>query len=342
MKTSHNTLKRKAHDDGEDYQLSLLDEELKNPLVYMGSYLTGKDFSTFLSTALSSRQVKDHALRTHLGSAFVAIIKSMTDRCNNFLSTIDTPSGIVDLLKDISATSKQEIETLQYFMYPNLHRIMRVVSEWSVFLDYCELVPLRLSEARIPQDGPIKPLWIVGAGEFSSTKSPAILSVPSQCWRPELLFLGEKWIVDCSLGCDEGPISYFLNYSLTAVLSLKDGDSLARVDYADFADGEVPYCDWPKTNEEIDENGHFTENLNANLLHWMPKAYKESTKGENDRQWIENTECLKWMAKGTESDNNIIAFMEFCDDSLARIPSDHMDSFYDRIIKLMVEVENWI
>ena len=346
MKTSHNTLKRKAHDGSKDCKLSLLDEELKNPLVYMGSYLTGKDFSTFLSTTLSSREVKDHALRTHLVNAFVAIHKSMTERCNIFLSNIDAPSAIVALLKDRSANSKQEIETLQNYVYPNVPRIMRAVSEWSGFLDYCEVVPLRLSEARLAQDGPIQPLWIVGAGYFQPINSPAILSVPSQSWRPELLFLGEKWIVDCCHCIDIGPIPYLFSHKtigrLAAVLSLKDSDSLARIDYADFAGGDVPFCDWPKTNEEINENGEYTENLNANLLHWLPKAYKESSVGERDRREIEKSEYLNWMTKGTESDNNIIALMCFDDESLARIPSDHMDSFYERIIKLMVEVENWI
>ena len=349
MKTSHNTLKRKAHDGGgEDCcQLGLLDEELKNPLVYMGSYLTGKDFSTFLSTALSSREVKDHALRTHLVSAFIAMNKSMTDRCNIFLSTIDAPSGIVALLKDRADNSKQEIETLQNYMYPNVPRIsiVRAVSEWSVFLDYCELFPLRLSEARLLQDGPIKPLWIVGAGNFqpiNSINSPAIISVPSQSWRPELLFLAEKWIADCyhRYGYEEGPLFFQFNNepigSLAAVLSLKDSDSLARMD-VDFAGGEVPFCDWP-SYEEIDLNGY----VSTNTLHWMPKAYKESTVGENDRRLIENTESLEWMTKGTESDNNMIALMHFCDDSLARMPVDHMDSFYERIAKLLVEVENWI
>ena len=109
MKTSGNTLKRKAHDGGEDFQLGLLDEELKNPLVYMGSYLTGKDFSTFLLTALSSREVKDHALCTHLVSAFVAIQKSMTDRCNDFLSNNDAPPSIVALLKDKSANTTAKL-----------------------------------------------------------------------------------------------------------------------------------------------------------------------------------------------------------------------------------------
>jgi hypothetical protein len=343
MKTSHNnTLKRKAHDGGEDCQLSLLDEELKNPLVYMGSYLTGKDFSTFLSTALSSREVKDHALRTHLVSAFVAIHKSMTDRCNIFLSTIDAPSAIVTLLKDRSANLKQEIETLQYFMYPNLPRIMRAVSEWSVFLDYCELFPLRLSEARFPQEGSVQPLWIIGAGEFEPTKSPAILSVPSQSWRPELIFLGDKWINNCYWGCEPGSDRQHCFRetigSLVAVLSLKDGDLLARMN-ADFADGMVPYQEWPKTEHEIDENGSHTDSGCYNTLYWLPKAYKESTVGEDDRHEIENAECLKWMTKGTEFDNNIIASMTSYDE---RIPSDHMDGFYDRIAKLLVEIENWL
>ena len=44
-------MKRKANDNGdagEDCQPNLLDEQLSNPLVYIGSFLTGKDFSTFL------------------------------------------------------------------------------------------------------------------------------------------------------------------------------------------------------------------------------------------------------------------------------------------------------
>lgn len=345
MKTPHNTLKRKAHDGGEDCQLGLLDEELKNPLVYMGSYLTGKDFSTFLLTALSSRQVKDHALRTHLVSALVAIHKSMTDRCNDFLSTIDAPSGIVDLLKDRAANSKQEIETLQNYVYPNVPRVMRVVSEWGVLLDYCEVIPLRLSEARLAQEGPIQPLWIVGAGEFGSSKSPAILSVPSQAWRPELLFLGEKWMNDCFRSCEEGPVCHYFNdetvVRMPAVLSLKDSDSLARMD-VDFAGGMVPYYEWPKSEHDIDENGNYTENYYYNTLYWLPKAYKESTVGEDERREIENAECLKWMTKGTEFDNDMIAVMDIVDKSLARIPSDHMDGFYERIAKLLIEVENWL
>ena len=341
MKASHNTLKRKAHGGGDEdcHQLSLLDEELKNPLVYMGSYLTGKDFSTFLLTALSSRQVKDHALRTHLVSSFVAIHKSMTERCNILLSSIDTPSAIVALLRNRSATSKQEIETLQYFMYPNVPRIMRAVSEWSVFLDYCELVPLRLSEARLAQDGPIQPLWIVGAGEFGSTKSPAILSVPSQCWRPELLFLGEKWMVDYPRErpdlCPFSSIGGFGDESIengAAVMSWKDDRYLRHIHKAlnlESGNWSVTHIFDAFEDEEED----------CCCLDWIPKAYAEFPEGGTARQALENSESLKWMVKGTEFDDNMLAIMTITDDI---IPGNHMNGFYERVIKLMVEVEKWI
>lgn len=333
MKTSGNALKSKAHDGGEDCQLGLLGEELKNPLVYMGSYLTGKEFSTFLSAALSSREVKDHALCTHLASAFVAIHKSMTDRCNVFLSNIDTPPSIVALLKDRSAISKQEIETLQNYMYPNLSRIMRTVFEWSTLLDYCELVPLRLSKARLTQEGPIQPLWIVGAGEFGSTKSPSILSVPSQSWRPELLFLGEKWMVDYPR--DRPNLTHYfamMDWSGmiengVAVMSWKDADYLAHMHKAvDIEAGMMV----------AHEFGFDTRCSNLN---WISKAYAESLTGAGARRAFENAESLKWMAKGTKFDNNMLAIMDINDET---IPGDHMDGFYERIVKLMVEVEKWI
>mmetsp|Transcript_25126 Transcript_25126/g.37984 ORF Transcript_25126/g.37984 Transcript_25126/m.37984 type:complete len:295 (-) Transcript_25126:234-1118(-) len=228
------TLKRKANDNGdagEDCQLSLLDGQLGNPLVYIGSFLTGKDFSTFLLAAISSRHVKDHALRTHLVGVFVDINKSMTDRCNIFLSNIAAPPAMVSLLNDRSTNLKQAIDTLKNHLYPNLPRIMKAVSEWSALLDYCELLPLRLSKARLTQDEPIQPLWIVGAGEFGSTNSPSILSVPSQTWRPGLVFLGEKWM-------GRHHLQYYISSHLfssesiahgAAVMSWKDGDYLAHM-----------------------------------------------------------------------------------------------------------------
>lgn len=92
----------------------------------------------------------------------------MTVRCNKFLSNIGAPpyNNIVEILNDSSTTSKQAIETLHNYLYPNLPHMMKTVSEWCALLDYCEVYPLRLSKARLAQDGPIQPLWIVGAGSL--------------------------------------------------------------------------------------------------------------------------------------------------------------------------------
>ncbi|KAK1733602.1 hypothetical protein QTG54_015645 [Skeletonema marinoi] len=337
-------LKRKANDSGdaiEDCQLSLLDEQLGNPLVYVGSFLTGKDFSTFLSASISSRHVKDHALRTHLVSVFVDIHKSMTDRCNVFLSNIAAPTTMVTLFNDRSTNLKRAIDTLRNYMYPNLPRIMNAVSEWSALLDYCELLPLRLSKARLDQDGPTQPLWIVGAGEFGSTKSPSILSVPSQTWRPGLVFMAEKWMVDCPRGYP------YLQYDISshlfssesiahgaAVMSWKDGDYLAHMhrEIVDITAGGEIYHEFP-VDFEVDDNAHYS------LLSWIPKANSESPMGENVRVALGNSESLNWMLKGTKFDNNMLAIMQIEDEG---IPEDHMDGFYVRIIKLMVEAEQWM
>ena len=331
------TLKRKANDSGdagEDCQLSLLDEQLGNPLVYVGSFLTGKDFSTFLSAAISSRhvKVKDHALRTHLVGVFVDINKSMTDRCNIFLSNIAAPPAMVSLLNDRSTNLKQAIDTLKNHLYPNLPRIMKAVSEWSALLDYCELLPLRLSKARLTQDEPIQPLWIVGAGEFGSTKSLSILSVPSQTWRPELLFQGEKWMVGrCVTWAFElFDLSSDPVEKGAAVMSWKDGDYLAHMHgEVDIAAGWNVYHEFP-----LD----FEDGLDS-MLFWIPKAFAESPIGENVRVALGNLESLKWMLKGTKFDNNMLAIMDIQDH---HIPEDHMDGFYGRIIKLMVEAEQWM
>lgn len=338
MTTLHAPNKRKADDNGsvEDCPLGLLDEQLSNPLVYIGSFLTGKDFSTFLTTAISSRHVKDHALRTHLASVFVAICESMADRCNKFLSNIDAPPSIVAILNDRSTTSKQSIETLHNYLYPNLPQIMKAVFEWSVLLDYCEFIPLRLSKARLAQDGPIQPLWIVGEGKFGSTNSPAILSVPSQNWRPELLFMGEKWMVDCPREDTNLCVSFgeIMPDEYTepdaAVMSWKDGDYLARMhQLVDFAGGMMAYHDWP-FDSEVDTS--------CSLV-WVPKAYKESLLGENARRTFENSESLKWMWKATKFDNNMLTIMAVNHET---IPGDHMDGFFERIIKLMIAVEQWL
>lgn len=142
-------------------------------------------------------------------------------------------------------------------MYQNLGVIMKAVSEWSVLLDYCEQIPTRLSKKRMPQDEePIRPLWIIGAGKFGSTESPSILSVPNQSWRPELLFLGEKWMVDFPR--DRPNLTYFFGMAApllseevaiedsAAILSWKDEGFLAHMHRAvDIEAGMVVYHEFP-------------------------------------------------------------------------------------------------
>lgn len=44
------------------------------------------------------------------------------------------------------------------------------------------------------------------------------------------------------------------------------------------------------------------------------------------------------MAEGTKLDNNMLVSIEINDSC---IPSDHMDKFGERVVKLMTEVEKW-
>jgi len=258
----------------------------------------------------------------------------MTDRFNIFLSNVAAPTAMVSLFNDRTTNLKRAIELQN--MHPSLPRIMNAVSEWSALLDYCELLPLRLSKARLTQDEPIQPLWIVGAGEFGSTNSPSILSVPSQTWRPELIFLGEKWMVDYP---QQHPNldHYFLMSPWSsesiehgvAVMSWKDGGYLAHMHRAvDITAGMVVNHEFPVRDDDP-----------GSLLNWIPKAYVESLMGGNIRVVLGKSESLKWMLKGTKFDNNMLAIMQIKDEG---IPEDHMDGFYVRIIKLMVEAEQWM
>jgi len=262
----------------------------------------------------------------------------MTDRFNIFLSNVAAPTAMVSLFNDRTTNLKRAIELQN--MHPSLPRIMNAVSEWSALLDYCELLPLRLSKARLTQDEPIQPLWIVGAGEFGSTNSPSILSVPSQTWRPELIFLGEKWMVDCPREFPDlhsatqwaDPWSSEDIEHGAAVMSWKD-DYLAHMHReVDITAGGEIYHEFP-IDFEVDDNAHYS------LLSWIPKANSESPMGENVRVALGNSESLKWMLKGTKFDNNMLAIMQIKDEG---IPEDHMDGFYVRIIKLMVEAEQWM
>mmetsp|Transcript_22071 Transcript_22071/g.31556 ORF Transcript_22071/g.31556 Transcript_22071/m.31556 type:complete len:93 (+) Transcript_22071:533-811(+) len=91
----------------------------------------------------------------------------------------------------------------------------------------------------------------------------------------------------------------------------------------------MAYHDWP-FDSEVDTS--------CSLV-WVPKAYKESLLGENARRTFENSESLKWMWKATKFDNNMLTIMAVNHET---IPGDHMDGFFERIIKLMIAVEQWL
>ena len=333
------------HPDGGNFSLLLFDEELSNPLVSVGNYyLSGKDISTFFTAVISSRDLQHDRLCLHQSfvvGTFVEMFERVTDRCTNFLLSIDAPNTLVELLHDRSSNLKSTIMTLQDMMYQNLSVIMKAVSEWSVLLDYCEQIPTRLSKKRMPQDEePIRPLWIIGAGKFGSTESPSILSVPNQSWRPELLFLGEKWMVDFPR--DRPNLSYFFCMApllsdevaiedSAAILSWKDEGFLAHMHRAvDIEAGMVVYHEFPVSSLG-DEEGC--------CLNWVSQAYSKTFLGASTRVALGKSEKLKWMMNGTKWDNNMLAIMDIKNDC---IPEDHMNLFYDRMIKLMVEVEIWI
>jgi hypothetical protein len=212
---------------------------------------------------------------------------------------------------------------------------MQLVSEWGALLDYCELTPLRLSEARLEQDEPTRPLWIVGAGKFGRSESPSILSVPSETWRPELIFLGEKWMVDFvqehprlmhDFMWDVSEIVENIGHT-AAVLSWKDGEYLNVMHrVADIEAGMVVYHLYPINDRD-----------NGCWLNWLPKMYCESMIGRLIRDALGKSN-LKWMMRGTEWDNNMLTSVEI---NNASLPKDHMHKFSERIVKLMKEVDKW-
>jgi hypothetical protein len=116
-----------------------------------------------------------------------------------------------------------------------------------------------------------------------------------------------------------------------AVMSWKDGGYLGHMHrHADIAAGNVVCHEFPVSDDVEDH---------CSYLNWIPKAFAESPVGASVRNAIGNSESLKWMMKGTKFDNNMIAIIEIDNES---IPEDHMEGFYDRIITLMAEVEQWM
>lgn len=147
--------------------------------------------------------------------------------------------------------------------------------------------------------------------------------------------MGEKWMVDCPR--DHSDMTYMFGEAISddpidhkaAVMSWKDAYYLAHtVGRVDFAGGMFACHEWPFDNEG-----------RCSSLIWVPKAYKESLMGESARRAMENSDSVKWMWKATKFDNNMLTIMEVDDET---IPGDHMDGFFERIIKLLIEVEQWL
>eukprot|EP00985_Skeletonema_marinoi_P016386 scaffold8797_cov83-Skeletonema_marinoi.AAC.1 len=209
------------------------------------------------------------------------------------LSNIAAPPAMVSLFNDRSTNLKRAIELQN--MHPSLPRIMNAVSEWSALLDYCELLPLRLSKARLTQDEPIQPLWIVGGGEFGSTNSPSILSVPSQTWRPELIFLGEKWMVDYPL--EHPNLDHYFLMSPWTSESIEHGvdgcDVLERWRLLGTYAPSRRYCCRIFAGMVVNHEFPVRGDDPGSLLNWIPKAYVESLMGGNIRVVLGKSKSLK-------------------------------------------------
>ena len=237
-------------------------------VVRVGSYWSGKDLSTYL-LAVSA----DDSKHFHRSATTIKLLTCLGERCIKFLDSVDAPASMKALLKTRMVDAIHQIGGHSSKVY------MRVVSEWCAFLDYCEVVPLRLSESRLEQEKPIKPLWIVGAGEFrapDAEPSPAILSVPSETWFPELIYLGEKWMVDVpestpNLSRRVATISAFYENNIdcaAAVLSWKDSKYLDHIHHIYDISGSIVSHEFMLRHSN---NVHYTCRLN-----WLSKIICEN------------------------------------------------------------------
>jgi hypothetical protein len=297
-------------------------------LTHIGSFWCGKDLSTYLLAAASSKEL----MGSH-NTSFTNLIKCIGQRCLSFLDSIKAPDSMKRLVLERMEHAIRQIEDQNQYN-------MQIVSEWCALIDYCELIPLRLSQARLEQDTPIQPLWIVGAGEFRAPNeepSSAILSVPSETWRPELIFLGEKWMVDYAKSNRRLHAGFIweLEYIArdigrsAAVMSWKDSRYLAYIHQVhDIEAGFMVYHQFPYASDD-------TESC---TLNWLSKAYCEGMMTRSIRPALGRS-SLKWMAEGTKWDNEMLAFVEFRE---GVVPYDHMQYFSENVINLLHEVENWM
>lgn len=317
---------------------SLYDEAFPNDLfIRVGGYWTGKELSTYLLAAAASQKIRDcgdgnDVKGSHLITSAKGIIRCIGQRCLAFLDSISAPDSMKNIVKDwMGDVINNGLSTSKPIDF------MQSISKWCGLVDYCESTPLRLSEARLEQDQPIKPLWIVGAGEFSQPNSelavsPCILSVPNETWRPELIFLGEKWMGETSLD-----YSFMMDFTdmvqnighTAAVMSWKDGRYLSYAHQRiDIAAGMIAFHLWPNN-----------QNDDGSFLNWLSKEFCESMMASyaGIRRALGSSH-LKWMVDGTKWDNNMLASVEIND---THIPNDHMVKFGERILKLLKEVDQW-
>lgn len=308
--------------------------------VRIGSFWTGKEFSTYLFAARASKKLRDaeDSTNTKIVQISKGIIKSLTKRCAEYLDSIDAPDAMKQTWREQSDAALRDIEALQ----SNI-KFMEPISEWCAFLDYMELVPFRLSQARLAQDDPSHALWIIGSGKFDVTSvqsSPVILSVPTCVWRPELLFLSEKWLDDFvrrnplltnSFPMATEQIENDLPSSV-AIMSWKDAH------YLEFMHHQVDIRAGMLVYHSFGERGNINDNsfVEGSYLNWLPKAWCDIH--TDVRGALERSEHLKWLCKGTRYDQNMLASFEINDTT---IPSDHMRDFGRRIVKVMKEVQEW-
>ena len=305
-------------------------------VIRVGSFWTGKEFSSYLLAAESSRVLREGALIP----ISEGIMTALRERCADHLESMGAPDVMKQTWKGQSDAARRDLDALRC-----LARYVESVSCWCAFLDYIELIPYRLSKETLQQEEPIHALWIIGTGNFGGRSeaaphiSPAMLSVPTSVWRPELVFLADRWLVDFierhPLLTHAFPMAVEQMVqnidSSVAILSWKDPKYLEVMHKSvDIEAGMLVYHQYGERGDIMDNT--FVE---GSYLNWLPRAWCALYP---IRGALERSDELKWLCKGTRYDKNMLASFEIND---ATIPSDHMEGFGQRIVKLMKEVEKW-
>lgn len=296
--------------------------------IRIGSYWTGKELSTYLLATSACNELKDH-----VANALDGVVKRLADRCLDFLNEIDAPDSMRILLtKRVYTQDTVAVKNRSFSMDEAAGRF-----KWCDLLDYFKSMPLRLSEARLEQSKPVRQLSIIGFGTFATrTPTHAILSVPNETWRPELSFLGEKWMVDFPQqhprlrhGFFTGDAELATNIGHTAAVMSWDGPDFLEIMHliADIEAGMLVYHQYPD-DQDVDD---------ACFLNWHSRPFCNSILAGNIRTALGQSN-LKWMVEGTESDYNTLTTVEIND---LRIPNDYMNKFSELIVKLTKEVEKW-